>query len=716
MNGKVTVSETILWVDDWDYRSLWATLRIRFKKGYRLSEIRYFGKKARLAGWLGSLLLLQGCANKISKYAYALSHHDSSDGEALFWHIWREVLSFGKKVAETYKTYHYFLKILGSEIKPEALELLVQWEICNHEKRSLGMIRLVDWYIHKNTSELNTNHIVLIKGRIWETALKEYAGNYRVTIFTYMGKSYGVWILLRLGNLFYKYLKFLFRSMFPLKSVDSSREKPEPSIGVFYAQGMDVNQRSDLYWLPVSGIAPQNVVIYMINPPKIADEKLLETLKRSGCRWLNLCARRCRKIPNDPLSLRRYFQFQHRMLRESLVMGLKCLRVLPGKDFYIKCWLLELLLWLFDRRGLYQAILASQNIKVHFGLFPESNQNLIALHMAVERSGAVDVYVHWSNHPDAQIFPLHDVYFTWGPYYRPFYEQGGHGIRNLIYSGYPFDYAFTQLRDKALEYRRQLMTRGVRFVIAYFDNAYWEEGWFSKESLLKSYRVLLKEVASHPDWALVIKPKRAGTFQFIFEDDIPERIGQLQKEGRCLILDKGELPALAALASDIVIGFGTFSTPGVESALAGVPTLLYDPSVQLSHPFYKGGQGKFIFTDMTLLLKTVINFYRSPNSLRSCGYETSLLREIDPYQDGKASQRIGTYIRMLWEEITYGSDREGAIRKANERFQKEFGSDKVIPSFDKQKDFFEQPVSVSAPRKDDLYSHPFLSLEKIFRG
>ena len=54
------------------------------------------------------------------------------------------------------------------------------------------------------------------------------------------------------------------------------------------------------------------------------------------------------------------------------------------------------------------------------------------------------------------------------------------------------------------------------------------------------------------------------------------------------------------------------------------------------------------------------------------------LREMDPFRDGKAAFRMGTYLKWLMEGLDQGIDRETVMADAAERYVGEWGADKVV--------------------------------------
>ena len=60
---------------------------------------------------------------------------------------------------------------------------------------------------------------------------------------------------------------------------------------------------------------------------------------------------------------------------------------------------------------------------------------------------------------------------------------------------------------------------------------------------------------------------------------------------------------------------------------------------------------------------------------------SSVLHDKDPFQDGKANQRIGFYINSLILNMDNGSTKEEALGIANRMYSQRFGSDKVRSVF-----------------------------------
>ena len=55
-----------------------------------------------------------------------------------------------------------------------------------------------------------------------------------------------------------------------------------------------------------------------------------------------------------------------------------------------------------------------------------------------------------------------------------------------------------------------------------------------------------------------------------------------------------------------------------------------------------------------------------------------MLDELDPFRDGRAAERMGTYLQWLLEGFRAGLDRETVMADAAERYTAAWGKDKVM--------------------------------------
>jgi len=60
------------------------------------------------------------------------------------------------------------------------------------------------------------------------------------------------------------------------------------------------------------------------------------------------------------------------------------------------------------------------------------------------------------------------------------------------------------------------------------------------------------------------------------------------------------------------------------------------------------------------------------------GEWSSSIKEFDPFRDGKAAHRMGTYLSWLIQGYERGQDRDVILADAADKYCKQWGYDKVV--------------------------------------
>jgi hypothetical protein len=180
----------------------------------------------------------------------------------------------------------------------------------------------------------------------------------------------------------------------------------------------------------------------------------------------------------------------------------------------------------------------------------------------------------------------------------------------------------------------------------------------------------------------VLKPKTPRTLRDRL-GPVSDLLKRAEETGRCFVFEKGVLqgsypPCIAALSADIAVcGHLYAATSGVEAALAGIPTLLLDrEGWQLSH-LYELGKGKVVFCDWDSLWEACNASRSSKGRYDGFGDWSPLLDRIDPFRDGRAAERIGTYLKWLLDGFKAGLKRETVMADAADRYTKIWGQEKI---------------------------------------
>ena len=75
-----------------------------------------------------------------------------------------------------------------------------------------------------------------------------------------------------------------------------------------------------------------------------------------------------------------------------------------------------------------------------------------------------------------------------------------------------------------------------------------------------------------------------------------------------------------------------------------------------------------------------MDYFNTPNGNDGFGDWSSIIHELDPFRDGLAAYRMGTYLKWLVDGFDNGLDREVIMLNAASKYKKLWGKDKVISS------------------------------------
>ena len=98
------------------------------------------------------------------------------------------------------------------------------------------------------------------------------------------------------------------------------------------------------------------------------------------------------------------------------------------------------------------------------------------------------------------------------------------------------------------------------------------------------------------------------------------------------------------------------------------------PSSQL----YKSGEGRVVFNDWSSLWGACLDFLNDKRSQSSIGNWQNILDDLDPFRDGKAAERMGSYLQWLLDGLKEGKDRETVMENAADRYGKIWGHNNIL--------------------------------------
>ncbi|OGX04573.1 MAG: hypothetical protein A3G87_06000 [Omnitrophica bacterium RIFCSPLOWO2_12_FULL_50_11] len=468
---------------------------------------------------------------------------------------------------------------------------------------------------------------------------------------------------------------------------NGKRSNHKRSVAVEAHLGLDFERsRSDLFWLPKSGIPNDQILVYFGRSQMPPSSTALAAVKSHG--WESYVL----DLPRDRPPAEKFGPYGVRCQwwRAFLMLLVAPVWLLakPARSRMVQwCWqvastsLGKSAFW-------YSSLFSDHEVRLHSNYSDCIGSQHMDQSLALEWQGGLNLQVLFSIDTPPPIARCasrsspYDVWFVWGSYTaRGCQDFDVSGITTFIACGYLFDYLFESARQKALVLRHELQEAGAQRIISFFDTGFGKVNCpATREDMEGIYQALLTEVTKNREFGLVLKPKN------IWEEAkaaIPEELlKQALATGRCKLLVRHSYseppisPADAALASDLAVGC-PISSAVIEAVLAGVPGVHVDVTRQPGHWFYEVDYEKFVFNDLDQAMETIRRWIRSPADEPKLGHHTQVLDGIDPFRDGKAAQRIGQYMAWLLEGFNQGLSRDDVVRQATHRYAEEYGAQYV---------------------------------------
>ncbi len=562
------------------------------------------------------------------------------------------------------------------------LKLYVKQQVALEIFHDLFTANIVCWLATSKESELYGKDPVFLisKKSYWSYLIADHLKSKGINFIFYFGqkslkKNKAVLFTYHTVKLFVELIKTIM--LRHVAEVNSGKAK----IGIpFYVFQNFTNYHNIknyyLFWFHESGIDPDDIIIYVPEAEFRISAEEVSNIRNSGFRILYCPIRMTHNINAGVPT--------YRCSARTALLFIQYIRQIIKMFFYAKGRFMmeqwKILSVLLIQLPYWEDFFQSNNIKVKFRFHDIFGVRDIA----AKASGTVTMSYHYSDHSDARIVrdEVSDVFFIWGKKYRNCLSMAHSTTKNLIITGYIFDYTFDRLKSRAQLIKDSFNNKAVYLIGVFSENL----GFYLAKTQMRCYQSILGYAVKNSDVGLIIKPKKeSDELLLTTADETKDFVDILVKQGRIIFLSSGKYPVEAGLASNIVIGMIPDSTASLECALAGVPTLIYDcTNSGDSHHLYISGHNKIIFNNMEQLLKMIDNDKENPGTKNISGFAdwSQVLTDIDPFRDGKANIRIGFYIKTLMGNLSAGLTKEDVIKTANETYANKYGRDKVIYPFD----------------------------------
>jgi len=448
---------------------------------------------------------------------------------------------------------------------------------------------------------------------------------------------------------------------------------PENTIAVHYREGVDFSRRSDIFWND-HGLVDPNRLLILIDGSRSAyqgrrvPEEVLRVIEDAGMRWV------CLEDGQVTRSMAPIWDQNHS--DESLQRQFQ--KGLAAASGPIEQWAESASKWLLREIDQWVSFFAHFNVKVLVDVAGALDRHM-AQSIALDLTSGARVGWQRSEQmvPEGTYIGHHSnhAYFTWNT--RTLAEPAAdrQHLGPALVSGFPYDKAW-QEGGAPQQLRQNMVGSGVRFTVALFDNMIMREYHLSKKMIEEFYRSFLDWVLADPRVGVITKSKKPSILEALTEIQGP--MAEAEATGRWVNLTDvfGRLPSDASRAADISVGIG-ISTAASEAVAAGGRAIHCDLTAMRSHSFYQWGYEKVVFDNMDRMMNALKRYMADPASEPGLGDFSSAMDQIDPFCDGKAGERIGSYIANLLQSFDSGLNRDQAIQKANEDYALKWGQENV---------------------------------------
>jgi hypothetical protein len=462
----------------------------------------------------------------------------------------------------------------------------------------------------------------------------------------------------------------------PLAESKHAAQGSRPCIAVEYYGQLNLNRpecHSDLFFWQRSSLQGRDVLVTFAYPADPLDEQKWAELRQHGM-GVAVLHPGATTIQAAPFFAHR--PGRNRTHRDGLSIAGNGLEA---------AWVNKQIAEYQTLRAYWTDLFATYGIKVYVTWSKYEGTHCAIADALQSLGGITAIYQRaYESHPSPETAIYSDIAFGFAEAVAEVERRSNSLIRYHVTTGYLGDHRVALLRGGAQTLRDKLERHGARRILAYTDeNSTDDPRWQTGHQFMReNYAFLLGKVLAKPWFGLVIKPKAPRTLWRRL-GPVAEILERAMATGRCYVYEDGAIqgwypPAAAALAADVAVhGHLCAASAGLEAALAGVPTLLLDREGWPVSPLYRLGVGRVVFKDWDTLWEALVEHWASPGGIPGFGDWSPMLNELDPFRDGRAAERMGTYIQWLIEGFKAGLDRETVMADAAERYCEIWGKDKV---------------------------------------
>ena len=341
-------------------------------------------------------------------------------------------------------------------------------------------------------------------------------------------------------------------------------------------------------------------------------------------------------------------------------------------------------------KNYWYAFLKSHNIKIHLTWYDNNADHMAIADAMQELNGVATMWqTSFYGFKNYECKTSTDVMFFYSKFDSDVnISLGSKNKYNIITGVYNTDNKLL-LKKEASKIKNKLKQFGAKKIVCVLDeNSTADNRWHTGHELQsENYAHILEKVLEVPWLGVIFKPKKADTLR--------QRLGSInitlkkaEKTGRCIVLEQtgkqsSAVPAiLGGLASDVTIhGHLCAGSAALECVLSGVPTIMVDREGSPNSKLSELPKGSVVFNNWQDAINALMDYFQKDNRDKTFGNWSKIIGEFDPFNDNKASQRMGSYLNNLLCGLQKGIDREVIMADVAKQYADKWGDDKVIQNY-----------------------------------
>ena len=442
------------------------------------------------------------------------------------------------------------------------------------------------------------------------------------------------------------------------RSAANSKQSNDGKIFVEYISRNFIGDRSLHIWHKHTEIKPSNIVLYFNRFDSPSSIENIQKVENEGFQWVDTKNIYCLSNP----------------LIVWIIIIKEMIKVpFPKKFSFIEIWKYFIILNSLSEIIYWRDIFKKYNAKVILQIEEGSTLQYSQL-LGINNIGGIMVGLTWSipfsNVTPEEFFPQ-DVYFTWGPINRDWIINSHYRPKFLLTSGIVWDMSRENI-DIGLSLRKKFNQK-IKYVMTLTDMTFKD---FTENVFKDYYITFLSYAINNPEWGVLIKPKKDRIWEKI-DKNINKLVISLSSQKRLVIVKSHESPLVGSYASDICIGL-LISSATILAASQGILSVCWDVSGTPGHPLYSSNNSIIISKNLSEIINIVDAIDKSQLGEKLDSRKDFGLDMIDPFQDGKGSERIGKFLSSYMYSIDKNIESSQALNSALSQYKLDHGNSCVL--------------------------------------